>query len=347
MVEVIPAGTCRRASARRGRGDADHDRRRRPDGRRRGRALRGHRRGSARPEQRRSARASPRPSRPGDERPRGGRRRRRGRRRCWPRGASSRRTTSHCSPRSGSRASRSGRGRASRSSRPATSCSRSPTAAPGCDPRQQSPACSRRCSPSAGCQIVRSERVSDDPAARGAPRSRRRSRTRTSCITIGGVSVGDFDPVKQSLGAIRRRSRCGASRMKPGQSAGVRDAGAAGCSSALPGNPASVACVFEALVRPALRKLQGYSVLDRPRIPVSRGATRSRRARDAPIFVRVTLAWHEGTWWAREAGAQVSGHIDPAVPRARARDRARSGREPRRRRGRRSVAAPLARAGGS
>jgi molybdopterin molybdotransferase len=78
----------------------------------------------------------------------------------------------------------------------------------------------------------------------------------------------------------------------------------------LPGNPASVTCVFEALVRPALRALQGATTLDRPRLRV-------RAARDVPSragrtdLVRATLAWRDGGWWASPAGAEVSGHVGP------------------------------------
>ena len=78
----------------------------------------------------------------------------------------------------------------------------------------------------------------------------------------------------------------------------------------LPGNPASVACVFEALVRPALRKLQGFASLDRPRIEVKAAvAIESREGRTD--FVRVTLERRDGAWWASPAGASVSGHLAP------------------------------------
>jgi molybdopterin molybdotransferase len=78
----------------------------------------------------------------------------------------------------------------------------------------------------------------------------------------------------------------------------------------LPGNPASVACVFEALVRPALRKMQGFATLDRPRLAVRAAqAIESRAGRTD--FVRATLERRGDGWWARAAGAQVSGHLAP------------------------------------
>ena len=78
----------------------------------------------------------------------------------------------------------------------------------------------------------------------------------------------------------------------------------------LPGNPASVACVFEALVRPALRKLQGCVTLDRPAIDAR--ASRAIESREGRTdFVRVTLTRRDGAWWAEPAGSQVSGHLAP------------------------------------
>jgi len=78
----------------------------------------------------------------------------------------------------------------------------------------------------------------------------------------------------------------------------------------LPGNPASVACVFEALVRPALRKLQGFAVLDRPRLPV-RAAARIESRAGRVDFVRVTLERRGDAFWATPAGDQTSGHVAP------------------------------------
>lgn len=56
----------------------------------------------------------------------------------------------------------------------------------------------------------------------------------------------------------------------------------------LPGNPAAAYCGFEMLIRPALRKMQGYSNLQRPLV-------KARLARDAKkgdtrrIYLRATI----------------------------------------------------------
>ena len=78
----------------------------------------------------------------------------------------------------------------------------------------------------------------------------------------------------------------------------------------LPGNPASVACVFEVLVRPALRRLQGFTTLDRPRVPV-RAAVAIGSVAGRTDFVRVVLEWRDGALWAAPAGEQTSGHMTP------------------------------------
>ncbi|MEP7028470.1 MAG: gephyrin-like molybdotransferase Glp [Candidatus Eisenbacteria bacterium] len=105
-------------------------------------------------------------------------------------------------------------------------------------------------------------------------------------ITLGGVSAGDFDPVKQALPALGDVElwRVG---MRPGQPQAfgtVRGKLFFG----LPGNPVSSAVVFEMLVRPALWTLLGRSVLDRPSVRAVLGdAVVSKVGRRD--FLRVTL----------------------------------------------------------
>ncbi len=159
----------------------------------------------------------------------------------------------------------------------------------------------------AGGRIVHMARLADD--ARAVRSSILEHAARCDVLlTIGGVSMGEFDPVKQSLGELRGVAWWRVA-MKPGQPQAFGRLGEA-LYFGLPGNPASVACVFEVLVRPALRALQGFSTLDRPQLTVrSRERIESRTGRTD--FVRVVLESREGTWWAAPAGAQVSGHLTP------------------------------------
>jgi molybdopterin molybdotransferase len=159
----------------------------------------------------------------------------------------------------------------------------------------------------AGCDVALAERLPDD-AARVAARVREALEASDAVLTIGGVSAGDFDPVKEAL------SRLGGVElwrvaMRPGRPQAFGTPGGK-LFFGLPGNPASVACTFEVLVRPALRALQGHAQLDRPRAPVRVGqAVESRAGRTD--FVRCSLAWRDGTLWAEPTGAQVSGHLVP------------------------------------
>jgi molybdopterin molybdotransferase len=159
----------------------------------------------------------------------------------------------------------------------------------------------------AGGTLAVVERLRDDPALVEA-RIREAAALSDVVLTIGGVSAGDFDPVKQALGALGGIElwRVG---MRPGRPQAFGRTGGT-LFFGLPGNPASVACVFEALVRPALRKLQGFAGLDRPRVPVRMAAAlESREGRTD--FVRCALEWRAGSLWATPAGAQVSGHLTP------------------------------------
>jgi molybdopterin molybdotransferase len=157
------------------------------------------------------------------------------------------------------------------------------------------------------CIVVRSERVSDRPDAVQA-RLRALLEVADVVLTIGGVSAGDFDPVKEGLAGIPGAELWRVA-MKPGRPQAFGSPNGR-IFHGLPGNPASVACVFEALVRPALRKMQGFTTLDRPRLQVRVAESIDSRA-GRTDFVRATLSWRDDAWWAQPAGAQVSGHVLP------------------------------------
>ena len=159
----------------------------------------------------------------------------------------------------------------------------------------------------AGGRVVAAKRLADD--AQAVERALHSALAVADVVvTIGGVSAGDFDPVKRAIATLPGVELWRVA-MRPGQpqAFGAPDGR---LFFGLPGNPASVACVFEALVRPALRKLQGYTSLDRPSLDVH--AARAIESREGRTdFVRVTLARRDGAWWAEPAGAQVSGHLMP------------------------------------
>lgn len=105
-------------------------------------------------------------------------------------------------------------------------------------------------------------------------------------ITSGGASNGDFDfikPVVESLGELLMTTV----NMRPGkaQTFGVVDGVPV---FGLPGNPAAAYVGFEMIIRAALRKMQGYTHFERPRIKakLSRDMKKSDPRR---IFLRGTL----------------------------------------------------------
>ena len=132
-------------------------------------------------------------------------------------------------------------------------------------------------------------------------------------LTLGGVSAGDFDPVKQALSRLDGVElwRVG---MRPGQpqAFGVLEGGK--LFFGLPGNPVSSAVVFEMLVRPALWAMMGQAVLDRPtmRARMLDPITSKVGRRD---FLRVRLEpsgdeCSDGVaWTARLTGTQSSGAL--------------------------------------
>jgi molybdopterin molybdotransferase len=159
----------------------------------------------------------------------------------------------------------------------------------------------------AGCCVHIQQRLQDD-TGHVAHAIRQALETCDIVLTIGGVSAGDHDPVKGAVTTLPDVELWRVA-MRPGRPQAFGTP-LGRLFFGLPGNPASVACVFEALVRPAIRALLGHAQLDRPRVPVHVAAPVESRA-GRTDFVRATLEWREGELWATPAGAQLSGHLRP------------------------------------
>jgi molybdopterin molybdotransferase len=139
----------------------------------------------------------------------------------------------------------------------------------------------------AGCEPGPCWRVLDDPEA--VVQAVRRVVDHCEVIvTLGGVSAGDFDPVKQALSSLGDIELWKVG-MKPGQPQAFGTVGGK-LFFGLPGNPVSSAVVFEMLVRPALWTLLGRKRLDRElteAVVVDRVGSQAGR-RD---FIRVALRY--------------------------------------------------------
>jgi len=102
-------------------------------------------------------------------------------------------------------------------------------------------------------------------------------------VTSGGVSVGDFDyvkPVLEELGELAFAKV----KMRPGnpQTLGsIRGVPFFG----LPGNPTSTYVGFEIFVRPALRRMMGFSAIERP-VTVARISHDVKKKQDRRYYLR-------------------------------------------------------------
>jgi molybdopterin molybdotransferase len=124
-------------------------------------------------------------------------------------------------------------------------------------------------------------------------------------LSTGGVSVGQFDHVKQVLDDLGLRQLFHGVAQKPGRPlkfGTINDKPVFG----LPGNPVSTMVCFYLYVRPALRKMGGRRAFGLPRISV-RCATDIRIASGLTEFVRVTLERRDGEVFAAPTGNQGSG----------------------------------------
>ncbi|MHB1344013.1 MAG: molybdopterin molybdotransferase MoeA [Thermoleophilia bacterium] len=130
-------------------------------------------------------------------------------------------------------------------------------------------------------------------------------------ITSGGVSVGEFDFVKEvqdDLGVERRLWRVA---MKPGKPMAFGVKG--GCLVfGVPGNPVAAMVSFELFIRPALLRLMGHRRVLRPVYQaVMHEDLENRYGRVHVVRVR---AWREGnTWHASSTGPQGSGILRSMV----------------------------------
>ncbi|MCJ7828527.1 MAG: molybdopterin molybdotransferase MoeA [Dehalococcoidia bacterium] len=128
-------------------------------------------------------------------------------------------------------------------------------------------------------------------------------------VTSGGVSLGDYDVVKQVL-ATEGNVSFWTVRMKPGKPLAFgmfkRSDGKQIPHLGLPGNPVSSMITFEVFARPAILKMMGRSNLVKSNITAvmedSVGNKDGRR-----IFARVVVTRRDGKYFAHITGPQGSG----------------------------------------
>ena len=123
-------------------------------------------------------------------------------------------------------------------------------------------------------------------------------------ITTGGVSMGDYDVVKDIL-AKEGEIGFWRVRMKPGKPLafgsikGVPHLG-------LPGNPVSTMVTFELFARPAMLKMMGKRSLTKPIIQATvEGSVKNTDGRR--VYARARVEKRDGQYFARLTGPQGSG----------------------------------------
>ena len=123
-------------------------------------------------------------------------------------------------------------------------------------------------------------------------------------VTSAGVSVGELDLVREALERSGAELHLWQVSMRPGKPITFGTRGGQPVFG-LPGNPVSAMVTFELFVRPALRRIAGSNVIDRPRLraralePIANPG--SRRG-----YLRVTLTPDAQGYGARLTGDQGS-----------------------------------------
>ncbi|HET8842717.1 MAG TPA: gephyrin-like molybdotransferase Glp [Ktedonobacteraceae bacterium] len=122
-------------------------------------------------------------------------------------------------------------------------------------------------------------------------------------ITSGGVSVGDFDLVKDIM-AEQGQINFWRINMRPGKPVAFGRMGSTPLLG-LPGNPVSAAVTFELFGRPLLRKMLGYTRLLRPQVDVNVADGVGEKA-GRRHYVRAHVQWQDGHFVAHTTGNQGS-----------------------------------------
>jgi molybdopterin molybdotransferase len=130
-------------------------------------------------------------------------------------------------------------------------------------------------------------------------------------ISSAGVSVGDYDLVKEVLKELGMEMKFWKVGMRPGQPLAFGSIGGKPAFG-LPGNPVSSMVSFEQFVRPYLLKMQGHKKIFRPVIEAIWQEDFKKKT-ERKYFVRCIVTKKEGTYIASSTGEQGSGILKSMV----------------------------------
>ncbi len=154
-----------------------------------------------------------------------------------------------------------------------------------------------------GVQVLDLGIIGDDPAELSAV-YQKAAATADVIVSTGGVSMGDYDFVKQVLGDMGSVDFWSVAMQpaKPFAFGSIQGVPLFG----LPGNPVSTFVAYEQFVRPALLHMMGATQLFRPRIQAVMGEDVVTTP-EKDVFLRVMLAPdRSGTFVALQSGGQAS-----------------------------------------
>ncbi len=125
-------------------------------------------------------------------------------------------------------------------------------------------------------------------------------------VTTGGISMGDYDYLKDVFGKVGVEVLFWKVAQKPGKpmTFGVRRSKPV---FALPGNPVSATLSFELYVRPALRKMMGHTRLFRPTVRAVLEQNINKKPGRRNFIRGIVERKEDGVLYAQTTGEQGSG----------------------------------------
>ena len=125
-------------------------------------------------------------------------------------------------------------------------------------------------------------------------------------VTTGGISMGDYDYLKEVFGTLGVDIHFWKVAQKPGKpmTFGTFEGKPI---FALPGNPVSATLSFELYVRPALRRMMGHKRLFRPTVTVVLAEDIHKKLGRRHFIRGIVNREADGTLYARTTGGQGSG----------------------------------------
>jgi molybdopterin molybdotransferase len=128
-------------------------------------------------------------------------------------------------------------------------------------------------------------------------------------LTTGGVSVGDYDFVKDALNSLGARQHFWRIAQKPGGPFGFWTLSGKPFFG-IPGNPVSAIVMAQLYLKPAIQRMKGKQGPDTACVRAKlEGGFRKSGPDGKRHFLRVCAEEHEGGWTARLAGPQGSAQL--------------------------------------